>query len=109
MIKLGEKHNDCDPGFRDAVHVQCVVVKCDDTLEPGQSVRFTDRDYDWVTPTEDDNRQAIVDPFGDTVYAGDKALVLLKPGLTSDPIHHFDIEDEEDPDPDGIGCGTYCG
>lgn len=97
-----------DNGMRDAFHVACVAVTCDEQLEPGESLRFKHFGRGEVESCNKHNRHGIADPMLlDTIPAGQVFWMCVKPGSTRNLTHSFKIEDEpeawEDED-DRIAC-----
>ena len=79
-------------GMRDAFHVPCVAVTCDEMVYPTDGVCFTDESCKTVRKCRDDNHHAIVDPFlEDGAGYGDIFWVFLVPGLVGNLVHSFDI------------------
>ncbi len=112
--KVGQKSYDATlQGRRDAFHVPGVLVATDQILLGGESVRFTDSECTKVTTCSGNARHAIVDPFLGQVGGGVLFWVLLVPELTTNLVHHFDIntapvedveDDDEDEDDNCKGC-----
>ena len=112
-MKLGstELFENCLIGKRAAFHVACALCTADAddeaALQPGQLVRFTSAAFSEVRAVKKNEKpHAVVDPFvlpqdlKMAIGSGDLFLVLLFPGGTTSPRHHFDITIERDGDMD---------
>lgn len=92
LLKVGEISDDVTLlGKRDAVHVPVILVRSNMTLKAGQNVKFSNKEMTLVEFCAKKDRQAIVDPFIDTLKPGDIFHVLLEPSLVSNLTHQFDI------------------
>jgi len=107
-MKLGEDAINYASGTKDAVHVPVVVAYVNGSpLKPGDSVRFTDNGFCEVIASNVEDRHGIVDPFAPESEYGDNDLVfvLVKPGLTQNLRHEYDIiTDEGYYDSDCVNC-----
>jgi len=99
-------------GRRDAVHVQTILAKTLYSVAASTRVRFTDNTFKEVRPCNwDETPHGIVDPFlFSGVTSQNIVNILIIPGLTTDPVHHFDllindvkqVENTSSPDKDKI-------
>jgi hypothetical protein len=121
-------------GSRDAFHVPSVLVTWakphvagsgssdGDRLSghrmPGANVRFTNVQQTQVEPCEYDERQAVADPFLETIRAGVAFWVFIIPELVGGLTHNFEILPKDDPldniedefeEPEEDGCGGCWG
>jgi hypothetical protein len=104
MMKLGapiKENMNNFLGKRDAFHVQAVAVRWAGVgpggvgfAMPGGSVRFTDNNFNEVVSCDAKVRHAVIDPFANAVEIQGNVLflVFMQPGMTSDPIHHFEMK-----------------
>jgi len=91
-VTLGKVNLAENVGRRDAVHVQVILVVSSSALPPSAKVRFTDDTLTSVRPCEwNESPHAIIDPFSTGANFGEKVNVLIMPGLTTDPVHHFEV------------------
>ncbi len=90
------KCNDADAlvGTRDAFHVAAILVTSNNSLNPGEHVRFTDDTYTMVERVTGHNKaHAIVDPWLEgPPRPGKKFLVVLMPDSSTNLRHHFDLK-----------------
>lgn len=91
-------------GQRDAVHMAYVVAQCNMGLEitPGESVQFVNESATLVKPClPDDSRHGVADPFLiEDIAGGELFRVFLKPGLSTNVRHQFDLILSIEPEPD---------
>jgi hypothetical protein len=83
-------------GRRDAFHIPSVLVtwaavKVAGSRMPGANVRFTNDEQTQVEPCEYSERQAVTDPFLETIGAGVAFWVFVIPELIGDLTHNFEI------------------
>jgi hypothetical protein len=85
----------CEPsevGTRDAGHVAFVVITATETMCPGTTVKFNDFFMNSVTIAYGRYYQGLVDPFlANEVKPGQACRILLRPGMTRNLRHSFDI------------------
>lgn len=107
--KLGEtiEHERKFAGFRDAFHVAGVLCELHESDDPesnkvyaGCPVRFTGDSYTKVTPSPPENAHGFVDfflPHGKKITVMDDVLfwVMLKPGLSKNLQHNYELEIED--------------
>ena len=80
-------------GTRDAFHAPAIVSSCSEQLEPGQKVILIELG-DYCKPVIGYNKEyhGIVDPFLDqSVKPYQAVVIMLKPGITTNVSHKFDI------------------
>ncbi len=105
-------------GQRDAFHVPAVLVECNVQLVPGTWVKFTNDDCKAVTPAYGSEVHAVAAPLMMGIIPANKLFwVFLKPDITQNLTHHFEINlpesvddpDFQEPEPeDDDGCrGCY--
>lgn len=92
--KIGETSTNNDLlGRRDAYHLPGIFVCSYDSMNPGDSVVFTDRELTRVRRCDEgENRNAVVDPFLTEPTNGAGFHVLLVPGSTSNLTHQFTVD-----------------
>lgn len=99
-MKIGQVPSLEITGTKDAQHVAVVVATSFEKLNPGDKVRFIDKDLKVVKEATRNYYHGVVDPFLWEVKQTDNFLVFLRPGLTENLRHEFDIniefEEEED-------------
>lgn len=115
--QLGKCPQDVSPGYRDAFHVVVVLSKLKSpyvTLVPGGFIRFIKPDLsEFVHVTNKYDSHGVVDPFVDPDSDG-PYWIIMKPGLTKNVRHHFDIiiaeEELNDNEKDGDSSDEcrYC-
>ena len=90
-MHLGTPPEDLEPGEKDAFHAPAVVAVCQQHLNPGDSVRFTNG-FEVVKTEDVFDRHGIVDPFGGWVESGLRFWMLVNPMLIRGRLtHNFDI------------------
>ena len=113
-MKIGHKGEAEEKvGQRDAFHVPAVLVKWvgPGLPLPGGDVRFVDNSFTQVMGCEEEDRNAVIDPFVPAIeIQGDVSFwVLLIPEATSNLTHNFNInlpnvpqkvDEDEDEDED---------
>jgi hypothetical protein len=109
-------------GSRDAFHVPSVIVTwaawvkvVPRATRPGANVRFTNDEQTQVEPCEYSERQAIADPFLESIEFGVAFWVFIIPELVGGLTHNFEIlpkpnpldniEDEYQEPYEDDGCG----
>lgn len=87
------------PGWRDAFHVPCILVRCNTSVKAGTPVDFVGRSGQLVQRTTRVS-QAIVDPFlKEDAQPGDLFWVFLNPEIVNDLVHHFAVTGLDDVQP----------
>ncbi len=87
--KLGSLPDSVDA--RDAFHMACVSVTCDEKVLPGDDVMFLNHQCTHVAKCDKNKRHAIVDPFLVDVNKNKAFWAVLCPDSTANLTHHFDI------------------
>lgn len=99
-LKLGELLNGTEE--RDAIHVAVLPVIALGEIQPGERVGVSLR-YDGEYTVDPDGSTfavGIVDPFlKRAVKRGDRCLVLMNPGTTTVPRHHWICPSIPEPEP----------
>ncbi len=93
-MKLGQIETVLSLGHRDAFHMPAVLVACDETLRPGDSVKFVEGTWTKVVVCFPNERHGIIDPFIGmaTIPAGRCVAMLLQPSLVDGKLYHnFEI------------------
>ena len=96
-IKFTEHH----VGFRDAIHVPFIVVRCKAPLQPGEKVSLRDRN--WCVPwgglpePEEPDWHGVVNPFLDSIIPPETPFeVYIRKECFSRLRHDFIIETRDD-------------
>jgi hypothetical protein len=93
-MKLGAINKDLNKGSLDAFHVPSVLCISEQTLVPGDDVKFVNDAIGIVERTYSYDRHGIVDPFLKVgcVKPGEKFWVMLNPEYISNTLtHSFEI------------------
>lgn len=94
-LEIGKsvKVNDVALGKRDAFHVPCVLVKCYQSLKPGQGIRFMGDTCCVVGDCDIYDADGVVDPFlKQPTKPGNMFWVFVNPDLVDKFAHTFDIK-----------------
>jgi len=81
------KTSDLPPGYKDVVHVPCVLATCDSSVVASV---FVETDKVLLLPGPE-NREGVVDPF----IIGSIPRVLIEPDLVSGLTYNFEINVSE--------------
>lgn len=90
-LRLGVVDPTWKNGHRDALHVPVVLVTSEESMKPGDNVRFTDNTFTKVVESDKKDRHGVVDIFMKKIKIGDPFMVLICPEFTTNPVHHFDV------------------
>lgn len=88
-------------GSRDAFHVPSVLVEHAQSgrIVPGTNLRFTNDECTQVEPCEYSERQAIADPFLETITPDVAFWAFIIPELVSGLTHNFEILSKSEDNP----------
>ena len=90
-MKLGECSTTKDHASRDAFHVPCILARSRSPIWPGQSVRFTDAECEFVEPCPRNARHGVADTIleCELIPAMTYFWVMLNPNLVQGLTHNF--------------------
>jgi hypothetical protein len=109
--QLGHIQEEDNIGHRDAAHVAIVTVACRHNVKLGSYLKFVNKECTEVEPCNDSSYHGIADPFLSLgqldkymIPANKPFLMLVKPGLAKNLVHHYTLDIVIEEDPDDIQC-----